>query len=628
MGTHPIFESDFDCLTEREKRKMAPNIMDNGTGDNMIGQVFGVSGPVIIAERMAGAAMYELVRVGHDKLVGEIIRLEGDKATIQCYEETSGVSVGDPVERTGSPLSVELGPGILGSIFDGIQRPLKDIEDMTQSIYLPRGITINALNRETKWDFRPAPHIKAGSRVTGGDVYGIVIENTLIEHRLMVPPKAKGEVTFIAPAGHYTNNDIVLELDFGGEKSKHTMVTKWPVRTPRPTSDKLPSDHPLLTGQRVLDALFPCVQGGTTAIPGAFGCGKTVISQSLSKYSNSDIIVYVGCGERGNEMAEVLMDFPQLKVHGESIMKRTILVANTSNMPVAAREASIYTGITIAEYFRDQGYNVSMMADSTSRWAEALREISGRLAEMPADSGYPAYLGARLASFYERAGRVRCLGNPNREGSVSIVGAVSPPGGDFSDPVTSATLGIVQVFWGLDKKLAQRKHFPSVNWSISFSKYIRVLEPFFDKYNNEYSMLQQSTKEILQKEDDLTEIVQLVGKDSLSEDQKCTLEIARVIREDFLQQNGFSDYDYRCPIIKTVGMMKCIVLFHDLAQKAIASGSGDTKISWADVIKGCGEGFVELTKLKFMDPRQPDADIAANCAKVCEDIKKGFDALE
>jgi len=338
---------------------MAPNIMDNGTGDNMIGQVFGVSGPVIIAERMAGAAMYELVRVGHDKLVGEIIRLEGDKATIQCYEETSGVSVGDPVERTGSPLSVELGPGILGSIFDGIQRPLKDIEDMTQSIYIPRGITINALNRETKWDFRPAPHIKAGSRVTGGDVYGIVIENTLIEHRLMVPPKAKGEVTFIAPAGHYTNDEIVLELDFGGEKSKHTMVTKWPVRTPRPTSDKLPSDHPLLTGQRVLDALFPCVQGGTTAIPGAFGCGKTVISQSLSKFSNSDIIIYVGCGERGNEMAEVLRDFPELEIEingrKETIMKRTALVANTSNMPVAAREASIYTGITLSEYFRDQG---------------------------------------------------------------------------------------------------------------------------------------------------------------------------------------------------------------------------------------------------------------------------------
>merc|ERR1711953_1340309 len=585
MGTHPIFESDFDCLTEREKRKMAPNIMDNGTGDNMIGQVFGVSGPVIIAERMAGAAMYELVRVGHDKLVGEIIRLEGDKATIQCYEETSGVSVGDPVERTGSPLSVELGPGILGSIFDGIQRPLKDIEDMTQSIYIPRGITINALNRETKWDFRPAPHIKAGSRVTGGDVYGIVIENTLIEHRLMVPPKAKGEVTFIAPPGNYTVKDTVLEVDFNGQETAFTMVQKWPVRTPRPVSDKLPSDHPLLTGQRVLDALFPCVQGGTTAIPGAFGCGKTVISQSLSKFSNSDIIIYVGCGERGNEMAEVLRDFPELEIEingrKETIMKRTALVANTSNMPVAAREASIYTGITLSEYFRDQGYNVSMMADSTSRWAEALREISGRLAEMPADSGYPAYLGARLASFYERAGKVVALGAPARQGSVSIVGAVSPPGGDFSDPVTTATLGIVQVFWGLDKKLAQRKHFPSVNWSSSYSKYERALEEYYDNHFPEFVALRTKVKEILQEEEDLSEIVQLVGKASLAETDKITLEVARLIKDDFLQQNGYSAYDRYCPFYKTVGMMKNIIHFYDLARNAVENtAESENKVTW------------------------------------------------
>merc|ERR1712134_81064 len=610
---------------------MAPNIMDNGTGDNMIGQVFGVSGPVIIAERMAGAAMYELVRVGHDKLGGEIIKLEGDKATIQCYEETSGVSVGDPVERTGSPLSVELGPGILGSIFDGIQRPLKDIEDLTQSIYIPRGITINALNRETKWDFRPAPHIKAGSRVTGGDVYGIVIENTLIEHRLMVPPKAKGEVTFIAPAGHYTNDDIVLELDFGGEKSKHTMVTKWPVRTPRPTSDKLPSDHPLLTGQRVLDALFPCVQGGTTAIPGAFGCGKTVISQSLSKFSNSDIIIYVGCGERGNEMAEVLRDFPELEIEingrKETIMKRTALVANTSNMPVAAREASIYTGITLSEYFRDQGYNVSMMADSTSRWAEALREISGRLAEMPADSGYPAYLGARLASFYERSGRVQCIGNPARTGSITIVGAVSPPGGGFTDPVTSATLSIVQVFWGLDKKLAQRKHFPSVNWNISFSKYIRILEPYFDKYDTEYSMLQQKMKEILQKEDDLQEIVQLVGKDSLSEDQKCTLEVAKIVREDFLQQNGFTDYDFMCPLGKTIGMMKVIVTFHDSAQKTIVESTGDSKIGWYTIYTAMRELITKITSMKFEMPRQTDAYYKQVFGQLADEVVSAFRTL-
>jgi len=612
---------------------MAPNIMDNGTGDNMIGQVFGVSGPVIIAERMAGAAMYELVRVGHDKLVGEIIRLEGDKATIQCYEETSGVSVGDPVERTGSPLSVELGPGILGSIFDGIQRPLKDIEDLTQSIYIPRGITINALNRETKWDFRPAPHIKAGSRVTGGDVYGIVIENTLIEHRLMVPPKAKGEVTFIAPAGHYTNNDIVLELDFGGEKSKHTMVTKWPVRTPRPTSDKLPSDHPLLTGQRVLDALFPCVQGGTTAIPGAFGCGKTVISQSLSKFSNSDIIIYVGCGERGNEMAEVLRDFPELEIEingrKETIMKRTALVANTSNMPVAAREASIYTGITLSEYFRDQGYNVSMMADSTSRWAEALREISGRLAEMPADSGYPAYLGARLASFYERAGKVVALGAPARQGSVSIVGAVSPPGGDFSDPVTTATLGIVQVFWGLDKKLAQRKHFPSVNWSSSYSKYERALEEYYDNHFPEFQPLRTKFKEILQEEEDLQEIVQLVGKGSLAENDKITLEVARLIKDDFLQQNGYSKYDKNCPFYKTVGMMKNMIHFYDLARHAVDTTSeSDKKVTWNVIKEACGDLLYQLSSMKFKDPVDDgEVSIKADFEKLNDELTQKFQTM-
>ncbi|KAE8589221.1 hypothetical protein XENTR_v10022922 [Xenopus tropicalis] len=425
-----------------------PKLIDEEK-ESMMGFVHGVSGPVVIASQMAGAAMYELVRVGHAELVGEIIRLEGDLATIQVYEETSGVCVGDPVLRTGKPLSVELGPGIMGNIFDGIQRPLKDITDLTKSIYIPRGINVTALSRDIKWEFLPDKSIRAGSHVTGGDIYGIVTENSLIKHKIMVPPRSCGTVTYIAPPGNYDISDVVMELDFEGVKEKLTMVQVWPVRQIRPAAEKLPANYPLLTGQRVLDALFPCVQGGTTAIPGAFGCGKTVISQALSKYSNSDVIVYVGCGERGNEMSEVLRDFPELtmEVDGktETIMKRTTLVANTSNMPVAAREASIYTGITLSEYFRDMGYNVSMMADSTSRWAEALREISGRLAEMPADSGYPAYLGARLASFYERAGRVRCLGSPRREGSVSIVGAVSPPGGDFSDPVTSATLGIVQV---------------------------------------------------------------------------------------------------------------------------------------------------------------------------------------
>lgn len=431
------------------------------------------------------------------------------------YEETSGVTVGDPVLRTGKPLSVQLGPGIMNAIFDGIQRPLKDINEMTESIYIPKGINTNALSITQEWDFQPQ-NIKMGAHITGGDIYGMVQENTLIKHKMLLPPKAKGTVTYIAPPGNYTVRDKVLETEFDGQKTEYTLMQVWPVRQPRPVTEKLPANHPLLTGQRVLDGLFPAVQGGTTAIPGAFGCGKTVISQSLSKYSNSDVIIYVGCGERGNEMSEVLRDFPELTVEidgkTESIMKRTSLVANTSNMPVAAREASIYTGITLSEYFRDMGYNVSMMADSTSRWAEALREISGRLAEMPADSGYPAYLGARLASFYERAGRVKCLGNPEREGSVSIVGAVSPPGGDFSDPVTSATLGIVQVFWGLDKKLAQRKHFPSVNWLISYSKYTRALDDYYEKNFPDFVALRTKVNEILQEEEDLSEIVQLVGK--------------------------------------------------------------------------------------------------------------------
>merc|ERR1719479_18258 len=499
---------------------------------------------------------------------------------------------------------------------------------MTQSIYIPKGINTTALSLVSEWDFAPMQALKVGTRITGGDIYGTVHENRMIKHKGLLPPKARGTVTYVAPPGNYTIKDKILETEFDGEKTEYTLMQIWPVRQPRPCTEKLPANHPLLTGQRVLDGLFPAVQGGTTAIPGAFGCGKTVISQSLSKYSNSDIIIYVGCGERGNEMAEVLRDFPELTIEvdsqTESIMRRTSLVANTSNMPVAAREASIYTGITLSEYFRDMGYNVSMMADSTSRWAEALREISGRLAEMPADSGYPAYLGARLASFYERAGRVQCLGHPQREGSITIVGAVSPPGGDFTDPVTSATLSIVQVFWGLDKKLAQRKHFPSVNWNISFSKYIRVLEPYFEKYDQEYSMLQQKMKEILQKEDDLQEIVQLVGKDSLSEDQKCTLEVAKIIREDFLQQNGFTEYDFMCPLAKTIGMMKVIVGFHESAQKAMAEFSGDQKVGWNTINSSMKDIIKKITDMKFELPRQSEDHYKKVFAALYEEVLAAF----
>ncbi|KAI5638227.1 ATP synthase alpha/beta family, nucleotide-binding domain-containing protein [Phthorimaea operculella] len=423
-------------------------------------------------------------------------------------------------------------------------------------------------------------------------------------------------------------------------KQSYTMQM-WPrAREPSPTCPqankvtKLPANHPLLCGQRVLDSLFPCVQGGTTAIPGAFGCGKTVISQSLSKYSNSDVIVYVGCGERGNEMSEVLRDFPELTVEidgvTESIMKRTALVANTSNMPVAAREASIYTGITLSEYFRDMGYNVSMMADSTSRWAEALREISGRLAEMPADSGYPAYLGARLASFYERAGRVKCLGNPDREGSVSIVGAVSPPGGDFSDPVTAATLGIVQVFWGLDKKLAQRKHFPSINWLISYSKYMRALDDFYDKNYPEFVPLRTKVKEILQEEEDLSEIVQLVGKASLAETDKITLEVAKLLKDDFLQQNSYSAYDRFCPFYKTVGMLRNIIAFYDMSRHAVEStAQSDNKVTWNVIRDAMGPTLYALSSMKFKDPvKEGEAKIKADYDQLLEDMSAAFRNLE
>eukprot|EP00064_Thunnus_orientalis_P019813 superscaffoldBa00005134_g19943 len=563
-----------------------PKIQDEDR-ESEFGYVHGVSGPVVTATAMAGAAMYELVRVGHSELVGEIIRLEGDMATIQVYEETC------------KPLSVELGPGVMGSIFDGIQRPLKDINDLTQSIYIPRGVNIGALNRDLKWEFSPVQSLRVGSHITGGDIYGMVFENSLIKHKLMLPPRSRGTVTYVAPQGNYDISDVVLELDFEGVKEKFTMVQVWPVRQIRPVTEKLPANYPLLTGQRVLDALFPCVQGGTTAIPGAFGCGKTVISQSLSKYSNSDVIIYVGCGERGNEMSEVLRDFPEV-------------------------------GITLSEYFRDMGYNVSMMADSTSRWAEALREISGRLAEMPADSGYPAYLGARLASFYERAGRVKCLGNPEREGSVSIVGAVSPPGGDFSDPVTSATLGIVQVFWGLDKKLAQRKHFPSVNWLISYSKYTRALDEYYDKQFPEFVPLRTKAKEILQEEEDLAEIVQLVGKASLAETDKITLEVAKLIKDDFLQQNGYTPYDRFCPFYKTVGILSNMIAFYDMARHAVEStAQTDNKITWAMIREHLGEILYKISSMKFKDPvKDGEAKIKADYAQLLEDMQNAFRTLE
>ncbi|EFN51013.1 V-type H+ ATPase subunit A [Chlorella variabilis] len=613
---------------------------DVETPESQYGYIKKVSGPVVVASRMGGSAMYELVRVGAEKLIGEIIRLEADTATIQVYEDTSGLTVGDIVIRSGKPLSVELGPGIMGNIFDGIQRPLKQIAADSASCFIPRGVDVPALDRSLQWEFEPTK-FKVGDRITGGDIYGVVHENSLMDHKIMLPANARGNISYIAPPGSYTITDKVIEVEFGGTKKEYSMLQLWPVRAPRPVAQKMLANTPLLTGQRVLDGLFPGVLGGTCSIPGAFGCGKTVISQALSKYSNSDGIIYVGCGERGNEMAEVLMDFPQLTMtlpdgREESIMKRTTLVANTSNMPVAAREASIYTGITLAEYFRDMGYNFSMMADSTSRWAEALREISGRLAEMPADSGYPAYLGARLASFYERAGRVSCLGSPNREGSVTIVGAVSPPGGDFSDPVTTATLSIVQVFWGLDKKLAQRKHFPSVNWLISYSKYIKALEPFYDSFDPEFVNSRKATREILQKEDDLNEIVQLVGKDALAEGDKITLEVARLIKDDFLQQNSYSKYDKYCPFYKSCDMLRNMITFYNAANDAVertaaaasaADGSGG-KITYNVIKARLGDLLYKLSSQKFEDPAEGEEALKAKFKALNEEIRDRFRALE
>jgi V-type H+-transporting ATPase subunit A len=607
---------------------------EEGEQESEYGYIRKVSGPVVVADGMGGAAMDELVRVGHDKLIGEIIRLEGDSATIQVYEETAGLMVNDPVLRTRKPLSVELGPGILENIFDGIQRPLKAIALQCQDVYIPRGVAVPALDRKRQWEFKPKG-LSIGDAITGGDLYGTVFENSLIEHHLGLPPGAMGKITYIAPEGEYSILDEVIELEFQGEKKKFTMLQAWPVRTPRPVAEKLAADTPLLTGQRVLDALFPSVLGGTCAIPGAFGCGKTVISQALSKYSNSNAVVYVGCGERGNEMAEVLMDFPQLTMtlpdgREESVMKRTTLVANTSNMPVAAREASIYTGITLAEYFRDMGYNVSMMADSTSRWAEALREISGRLAEMPADSGYPAYLAARLASFYERAGKAKCLGSPNRTGSVTIVGAVSPPGGDFSDPVTAATLGIVQVFWGLDKKLAQRKHFPAVNWLISYSKYTQALEGFYENFDSDFIGIRTKAREVLQREDDLNEIVQLVGKDALAETDKITLEVAKLLREDYLAQNAFSTYDKFCPFYKSVWMMRNIVHFNTLANQAVerAAGSEGQKITYTIIKQRLNDLIYRLVSMKFEDPSDGEDVLTEKYKKLYDDLTAGFRNLE
>ncbi len=539
-----------------------------------MGKIIRVAGPVVVADGMKGSEMYEVVRVGEEGLIGEIIALSGDRATIQVYEETSGIKPGEKVERTGAPLSVLLGPGIVGQIYDGIQRPLPAIKDMMGD-FIQRGADVPPLDFNKKWHF--VPKVKKGDRVTGGDVLGVVKETNLVEHRVMVPPDLSGTVDFIIDEGDYTIEEVVAKV--GGKDVK--MYQRWPVRMQRPFKEKLDPSELLVTGQRVLDTFFPIAKGGAAAIPGGFGTGKTVTQHQLAKWSDAEVIVYVGCGERGNEMTEVLEDFPKLKdpKTGEPLMNRTILIANTSNMPVAAREASIYTGITIAEYFRDMGYNVALMADSTSRWAEALREISGRLEEMPGEEGYPAYLASRLAEFYERAGYVKILGSTERKGSVTVVGAVSPPGGDFSEPVTQNTLRIVKVFWALDADLAHKRHFPSINWLRSYSLYLNTVRGWWERnVAKDWYELRKEAMGILQREAELQEIVQLVGPDALPAREQALLETARSLREDFLQQNAFHEVDTYCPADKQYHMLRIILKFHHLATEAVEKGVSIEKI--------------------------------------------------
>ncbi len=535
------------------------------------GRIIKISGPVIEAKGMRGAKMYDVVGVGDENLIGEIIRLNEDVATIQVYEETSGLKPGEKVLSTGAPLSVELGPGLLKSIFDGIQRPLPQIKEATGD-FIERGVDIPALDRKKKWKFKPI--IKKGDKVVSGDILGEVQETHLIVHKVMVPPGIEGAVEEIVDDGDYTVTDDIATIKTKDGKVKVQMMQKWPVRKGRPYVKRLEPTVPLISGQRVIDTFFPIAKGGTAAIPGGFGTGKTVTLHQLAKWSDAQVVVYIGCGERGNEMTDVLREFPELKDprSGKPLMERTVLIANTSNMPVAARDASVYTGITIAEYYRDMGYDTALMADSTSRWAEAMREISGRLEEMPGEEGYPAYLASRLAEFYERAGRVVALGSKEREGSISVMGAVSPPGGDFSEPVAQNTLRIVKVFWALDADLADRRHFPAIHWLRSYSLYVDDIRGFWENIGKDWAKLRSKALALLQKEADLQEIVKLVGPDALPQHERAILESARMLRESFLQQSAFHEVDTFCPEKKQYEMLRIILDFSDRMMDAIKKG--------------------------------------------------------
>jgi len=533
-----------------------------------VGKIIKVSGPLVVAEGMDEANVYDVVEVSENRLIGEIIEMRGDRASIQVYEETTGIGPGDPVYTTGEPLSVELGPGLLETMFDGIQRPLEAFRDASGD-FLVKGTKVDNLDRNKKWHFTPT--VKVGDKVSEGDIIGTVQETPLILHKIMVPPNIEGVVTKIEE-GDFTVTEVVSVLN---DEIELTMMQKWPVRKARSFKRKLNPTVPLVTGQRVIDTFFPVAKGGTAAIPGPFGSGKTVVQHQLAKWADTEIVVYVGCGERGNEMTDVLMEFPEIidPATGESLMKRTVLIANTSNMPVAAREASIYTGITIAEYFRDMGYSVALMADSTSRWAEALREMSGRLEEMPGDEGYPAYLASRAAEFYERAGKVICKGSDDREGAITVIGAVSPPGGDISEPVSQATLRIVKVFWGLDHSLSYKRHFPAINWLNSYTLYQSSIDKWMNEnVDKEFAKNRVKAMTLLQEEASLQEIVRLVGRDSLSDEDQLKLEASKSIREDYLQQNAFHDVDTYCSLEKQNMMLKLILKFYDLSLDALKKG--------------------------------------------------------
>ena len=585
------------------------------------GKISKIAGPLVVATGMREANMFDVVRVSDSKLIGEIIEMHGDRASIQVYEETSGLGTGEPVESTGEPLSVELGPGLIEGIFDGIQRPLEKIRELVGNS-LVRGVEVPALDREKKWHF--VPKVKAGDKVVGGDILGTVQETEIVEHRIMVKPGVVGTVKSIAE-GDYTVTEQIGSIETAnGDELPVTLMQKWPVRRGRPFEKKLAPNVPLVTGQRVVDTLFPIAKGGVAAIPGPFGSGKTVTQHQLAKWAEADIVVYIGCGERGNEMTDVLNEFPELiDPHtGKSLMERTVLIANTSDMPVAAREASIYTGITIAEYFRDMGYSVALMADSTSRWAEALREMSGRLEEMPGEEGYPAYLGSRLAQFYERAGRVISLGSDGREGALSVIGAVSPPGGDISEPVSQATLRIVKVFWGLDSALAYKRHFPAINWLTSYSLYADSLGSWFNEnVSDEWTTLRARLMALLSDEASLDEIVKLVGMDALSPTDRLKMETARSIREDFLHQLAFHEVDTYSSLRKQYLMMKLVLRFYDGSLDALKKGADIEKLVSISSRESIG-------RFKYVPEKDIEDTYKTVCAAIDSEIKAVVDTRE